>query len=353
MTPKSLVQLICSAALGGILVMLCLGRLAFILPPLDWFSHFPGTALVGSLVLTGLLACIRFWKGVWLGIATILLSVILLAGPYLGSDSTLDGTMESNLVVATANVLASNTRLDEVTAILPDADVISLIETTSPWSRVLPAMKDRWPFQWSDLRDNPFGISVLTRSDVRSSEWIMLTPGGFPAFKLQINVDDIPVTILSVHAMSPQSLHMLSMRDAQFRMLSELIQEIPGNLILMGDLNASLWSSSLLKLMQETGLRNSRWAMGLSGIESGTWPVQAPAIMRLPIDHCLVRGNIRALATRTFMIPGADHLGLEVELAVRGETVPESNPKRSRWNESMTPWAMFWRSVDGGRDSTP
>ncbi len=352
MTPKSILEIICSICLVAIIVMLGLGRLAFILPPLDWFSHFPATALIGSLILTGVLVVTRSWKICWLGIVTIIFSALLLTAPYLGFNRISDEMMSSNLVVATGNVLASNNNLNDVANSLPDADVIALIETTSAWENLLPTLKKRWPRQWSDLRDNPFGISVLTRSPVLSSEWIMLAPGGYPAFRLDIDVEGIPVTILAVHAMSPQSLHMLKMRDTQFSMLADLIQEIPGKLILMGDLNASLWSSTLLKLMHTTGLRSSRSIMGLKSVQSGTWPAQAPAIMRLPIDHCLVRGNIHPVALKTFTIPGADHLGIQVELAVH-DGHKHSEVHRSRWKEPSPPWAMFWRSGNHHQESTP
>lgn len=352
MTPKSLLEILCSICLVAILVMLGLGRLAFIIPPLDWFSHFPATALIGSAILTGLLVVTRCWRACWLGIVTIIFSGLLLTAPYLGSSRLPAAMAESNLVVATGNVLASNNRLDEAAESLPDADVIALIETTSPWKDRLPALKKRWPSQWSDLRDNPFGISVLTRSPVLSSEWIMLAPGGYPAFRLDIDVDGIPVTILAVHAMSPQSLYMLNMRDAQFKMLSELIQDISGNLILLGDLNASLWSSTLLELMHSTGLRSSRSILGLKGVQSGTWPVQAPTIMRLPIDHCLIRGNIHPVAMETFIIPGADHLGIQVELAVY-DAIEDSEAHRNRWKEPSPPWAMFWRSGNRDHESNP
>ena len=349
MTRKTLLEIICSICLATILVMLGLGRLAFLLPALDWFSHFPATALIGSLILTACLLTIRSWRFCWLGLATILFSAMLMVAPYTGSSSIPADITGSNLVVATGNVLVSNGRLDEIVESLPDADVLGLIETSTSWGRILPSLKERWPSQWSDLRDNPFGLAVLTRTPVRSSEWIMLTPGAFPALRIEIEVDGIAVTIITVHAMSPQSPHMLGMRDAQFRTLSELIRAIPGNLILMGDLNASPWSSRLLNLMHETGLRSSRASMGLSGVRSGTWPAWLPSLMRLPIDHCLVRGNIIPLATRTFSMPGADHLGIEVELAVYQENEDTRPAKPTRW-ESMSPWAMFWRSV---RDDRP
>ena len=348
MPRKSPLEIICLVCLLAILVMLGLGRLAFLLPSLDWFSHFPATALVGSLMLTTCLLVIRAWRTCWLAMVVVVFSGLLLIAPYLGSEPIRPESPGSNLVVATGNVLVSNTRLDEVVESLPDVDVLSLIETSTSWSDIFPSLEKRWPSQWIDLRDNPFGICLLTRAPVRSSEWIMLTPGGYPALRTDLVIDGVEVTILTVHTMSPQSLQMLATRDAQFRMLSDLIRAIPGNLILMGDLNASPWSSSLLDLMHETGLRSSRSSMGWSGVTSGTWPASLPSMIRLPIDHCLVRGDITPISTRTFPIPGADHLGLEVELLVHDGS-PEDLAQPNGRHRSMSPWAMFWRATSEHR----
>ena len=243
----------------------------------------------------------------------------------------------------------SNTRLDEVVESLPDVDVLSLIETSTSWSDIFPSLEKRWPSQWIDLRDNPFGICLLTRAPVRSSEWIMLTPGGYPALRTDLVIDGVEVTILTVHTMSPQSLQMLATRDAQFRMLSDLIRAIPGNLILMGDLNASSRrSSSLLDLMAEIGLRRNVIHGMWSGVTSGTWPASLPSMIRLPIDHCLVRGDITPISTRTFPIPGADHLGLEVELLVHDGS-PEDLAQPNGRHRSMSPWGWFWRATSEHR----
>lgn len=352
MLSKSSIIRIITTGLGIILVLLGLGRLAFVIPPLDWLSHFPATALIGSTVLTICLAFLGAWMRCWLGLAAITLSLVLLIGPYMG-DRSATRNMSPNLVVAMANVLVSNDRLEEILEQLPDSDVLALIETSTSWKDRLDSITSRWPFQWSDLRDNPFGLTVLTREQVDSSSWIKMIPGGYPAFRCDIRIDDNPVTIIVVHAMSPQSMSMLRTRDEQFNMLSGMIQKIPGNVILIGDLNASPWSASLLNLMHETGLRNSRSNMGLAGIRSGTWPTQAPALMRLPIDHCLVRGNITPLRTTTFEVPGADHLGLRVELRIEDEP-PSSTDTIGDERSRIHPWAMFWRTdAIGTSDGLP
>ena len=202
MPRKSPLEIICLICLLTILVMLGLGRLAFLLPPLDWLSHFPATAFIGSLMITICLLLIRAWRTCSLAIVSVVFSAMLLIAPYLGSDSTDRTWSGSTLVVATGNVLVSNTRLDEVVDGLPDADVLGLIETSTSWSQILPSLEERWPSHWIDLRDNPFGICVLTRTPVRSSEWIMLAPGGYPALRTDIEVDGIEVTILTVHTLS-------------------------------------------------------------------------------------------------------------------------------------------------------
>ena len=85
MPRKSPLEIICLVCLLAILVMLGLGRLAFLLPSLDWLSHFPATALVGSLMLTTCLLVIRE-NLLASRRQVVVFSGLLLIAPYLGSN---------------------------------------------------------------------------------------------------------------------------------------------------------------------------------------------------------------------------------------------------------------------------
>ncbi|MCH2151985.1 MAG: endonuclease/exonuclease/phosphatase family protein [Phycisphaerales bacterium] len=308
----TLVGLLAVTGLAGAMI---LGQLDFIIPQLDWFSHFPAGYLLCALILMALLAGLRCWPGASVAALLVLASLLLLTVPYRGLETAED----ANLTVACANVLCRNDQNDAIAAALPDADIIALLETTPDWADTLEKLRDRWPYQWTEFRTNPFGMAVLSRHPVVDARWMSLIPGGMPAMYLELEVNGRTISMLAIHAMSPQSFGMLRMRDEQFLTLANQLESFSPDTILLGDFNATIWSSAMRKLMNTTGLRLTETGTDLIGSATGTWPTFLPAVVRIPIDHCLVRGDILPVRTEIFDIPGADHLGLMTGLSIGNE----------------------------------
>lgn len=344
MTPRSFIHWFCWLGLAAILAVIMLGRLSFMAIYLDWFSHFPTLYLLGAILFTIVLLVIRRWASACFGLVVVMLCLVLLLGPFTARHIRPGPTSEVRLVVAIANVLVSNPKAKEVIAGLPDADVIGLLETPPSWTSALDTAEARWPQQWRDLQNNPSGMSVLGHTDIESVDWFTLTPGEMPALHMELDLQGEEVHLLVVHTMSPQSVSKLKTRDAQFKKLAQVINDLKGNLVLIGDLNASTWSPSLTTLLYETGLRASRATSGMSGTLMGTWPSRFPSFLRVPIDHCFIRGNIESLSNELFDIPGSDHVGLLVELAIGpGDTLPK--PVNTGGNFMDHPIPMFWRHI--------
>jgi endonuclease/exonuclease/phosphatase (EEP) superfamily protein YafD len=111
---------------------------------------------------------------------------------------------------------------------------------------------------------------------------------------------------------------MLHARDAQLLGLQARLDGLSQTAILIGDLNATPWTHSLSQLKESTGLSTSRAGSGLLNSPEGTWPSRFPWFLRIPIDHCLIRGNLQVVSDRLIPIPDSDHLGLVVSVRVGG-----------------------------------
>ncbi|MCH2133626.1 MAG: endonuclease/exonuclease/phosphatase family protein [Phycisphaerales bacterium] len=316
MTSRDLIERICWLGLIAILAAVVLGRLSFLVPFLDWLAHFPAVYFLAAAVFTLALAAIGRWSSACFGLVVALACIVLFLGPFIPRRGRHAPVPEPNLTVAVANVSIANPYRDEIVSTLPDIDLLALLETGTAWTDTLDSLKSRWPWQWRELRDTPFGLSVLSRHPVTSAQWFKLTPGDAPALHVKLRVDGIDVDVLVIHTMSPQSPGMLLTRDAQFRTLAEIINELSTNVVVIGDLNATAWSSSMQHMMDMTGLRQSRTVEGIRGALLGTWPSQAPSVLRIAIDHCLIRGNIEPVSNRTIPLKWSDHHGLVVDLAV-------------------------------------
>ena len=83
-----------------------------------------------------------------------------------------------------------------------------------------------------------------------------------------------------------------------------------------GDFNATRWHPFFGKLL-DAGLTDAHEQMGKGLTRS--WPADEPhhipPVMRL--DHALMNKAVTATAVRDIRIPGSDHIGFVVDLAVR------------------------------------
>ncbi|MEE2907533.1 MAG: hypothetical protein VX527_06825, partial [Planctomycetota bacterium] len=64
---RLILQWICLISLASILGALLLGRLSFLVPYFDWFSHFPSFYLLIATGLTLILLAIRQWASAFFG----------------------------------------------------------------------------------------------------------------------------------------------------------------------------------------------------------------------------------------------------------------------------------------------
>ena len=82
------------------------------------------------------------------------------------------------------------------------------------------------------------------------------------------------------------------------------VNSLGRNLVLMGDFNAAPWSRTQ-QYLRQNGAFNDHADLAL------TWPAWGPAIIRLPIDHIMTRGQPRLLSFEPGPNVGSDHLPVE------------------------------------------
>jgi endonuclease/exonuclease/phosphatase (EEP) superfamily protein YafD len=104
------------------------------------------------------------------------------------------------------------------------------------------------------------------------------------------------------------------MRNAQLEGLSAVLRD-DGNRarILVADLNITPWSPRYDVIESQTGLRNAARSLGYLG----TWPA-SPALLRIPIDHCLVSDSFAVQHVEVGPDIGSDHLPLIVDISIAG-----------------------------------
>lgn len=88
-------------------------------------------------------------------------------------------------------------------------------------------------------------------------------------------------------------------------------ENYPNRLALCGDFNSTPWSLPFIKMVANSGLRDSQLGHGVQP----SWPTFLPVPL-IPIDHVLVSADIAVLNRRLGPDVGSDHLPVIVELGL-------------------------------------
>ncbi len=287
-----------------------LGRWHWIL---DLATSFPHIYLLAGLVGIVCLVAARCWR--W----AVVLAVISAANagavaPWLGVPpaAKADAPHTPHLRVLTANLRHGGTDvgafLDRVRQERPD--LIALQEITPKWVEKAVPLLEEYPYRVVEPEPRDLRPALFSRHPIEESRLFWIVPDTFASIRAEVNVEGQTVTVLVLHATSPQSRSEVRQRNATFDRIPELVGNLRGPVLVVGDMNATMWSPHFRRLIERAGLENGRRGFGIRA----TWPTQLGPL-GVPIDHCLYRGPVRAVACRTVPNPGSDHRALIADFA--------------------------------------
>ena len=286
--------------------------------PFELLCHFQVQYFIASIAILLLLVTLRRRRAVIVAGAALIVSGSALAPLWIASPSngarTMNDSASGRLRILHANVLSSNEQhaplLDLIAREQPD--LLALHEINARWIEALAVLADDYPYRTGSQREDDFGILVLSRTPLRDATVQRFGSSQVPSVTFQIRVHDVTLQFVAAHTMPPMSVAAQSARDEHLTQMAAFAKTRSGPLIIVGDLNTTMWSPSYRRLCDELGLTNTRRGFGILP----TWPASLPTVMRLPIDHCLVGSGITVLDCRLGPNIGSDHLPLIIDLAV-------------------------------------
>jgi endonuclease/exonuclease/phosphatase (EEP) superfamily protein YafD len=287
-----------------------LGALGSVYWRFELLSHF----VAWQAMLTGLafvmLLSIRRWP--WVLVAFIVLAFqayMPLSWYFSGSASP----AKANCRLLLANVLTSNldkqSFLDLVSATNPDA--ICVQEADDAWGDALKSLEQRYPIHAIVPRSDNFGIAFYTRLPGIMSGVLFQREHDVPALAATVEVEGRRFSILDVHAVPPLGTVMAERRNQHLSAIRAWIEAQSDPVILLGDLNLTMYSPEYRRFTRGLGLQNARQGFG----PLGTWPTWVP-FARLPLDQCLLRGDLAVVSCASGPDIGSDHLPLIVDLYI-------------------------------------
>lgn len=289
---------------------------------LEILAHFQVQYFVLSLVLFGVLILLRRKKYIYSGLfLCVILSLQTVTWFWFPSHLFTADEQESDLKVLVANLNTQNTNynlvLDLVRAENPDVAIF--MEVDRRWQTQLDTLDDLLPY--SSGKTNPYNLGILVYSDrpLNNAQVRFFNTENNPSVVTQLTILNRQVTLLATHPLPPVKPSFFHSRNRQMDSISQYLQEIDTPVILAGDLNLTMWSPYYRRLINKTGLNNTRKGFGIlpSWATSGTYP-QLPDwlifALRIPIDHCLISRDFKTTNIYTGKETGSDHLPIIVDL---------------------------------------
>lgn len=281
----------------------------------DLFNHFRPQALLATFLLLVIAFLVKDKKSIILAFLVITLNLTLIGDRLYAFPSTnsphqvsLNEEKIQNISVLFSNVLTSNTQHQPLLNAISNRspDIIVTTEIDEKWQNGLESIKPDYPFSTVILRSDNFGMAIYSKRPFKSHRYDV------GEYKLPLMVLDFDgFTLIAAHPLPPTGSKYAEELHIYMKKISEVAQEVQGSLILVGDLNATLWSDTINHL-RDLDLRRTN-KLGFAW----TWP-SGFLPLAVQIDHIFVRDVIMADFE---ILPeiGSDHFPIKSNITIGAE----------------------------------
>jgi len=277
-------------ALSALSIVAFFGSVSWVF---DLLANFRVQGTVVLLVL-GLIALLAHWKVpaiVTIASAALGAAVIL---PYLFASAPTIADGSETIDVISFNVGISNPNRTEIAEWIrqEDPDVVFVFESSFEWEDT---------FRAADLRVQPIsvvppgnlaGVTILAKPQLLPRQ---LEVGiGPEAAAVSVLLGRDRIEVLGVHPPSPTTATRAATRDRIMKEAAEWVSGREGEVVVVGDFNATPWSHAFRTIRGGAGLTDSLRGHGLEP----SWPSGWGPLM-VPIDHVLYTSGLASRDRRT------------------------------------------------------
>lgn len=272
---------------------------------LDLFAHFRIQYLAIGLFFALLTTVGKQRPSFALSILIVLINGSQIA-PYYQSNPVVQVAQSSpTLRLMSANVNAGlGNETATIDAILTsEADIVAIIELNPTLAAQLATINHRYPYQFLQTLDNShFGIGVISKLPLVQTEALLLGTMQVPTLYAEIMLGNETVGVLATHPSPPFFGRGTDFRNSQLAEIGEFVATSSLPIIVMGDLNATPWSSAMRQLLKITALQDSAMGYGLRP----TW-ISRQHLLGIPIDYVLTSAEFSTLDHTVAPTIDSDH----------------------------------------------
>jgi endonuclease/exonuclease/phosphatase (EEP) superfamily protein YafD len=285
-----------------------LGRFSWMF---DLTAHFRIQYAVGLAALAAV--CLVRRRCCWgVVFSAFLAANLALVIPYCCFGSEPVGQRRTALRAMVINVHTENRSFGLVEKFIREQnpDLVLLMEVNDEWMETLAPLKTIYPHICQESREDNTGIALFSKLPLRNFETLYLGSWGAPTLTAEIEINGRPIRIVGTHPPPPVGSENTLSRNQQLSEVAAQIRKWQGSIVLLGDLNTTVWSDSFSQLVSESGLRDTGRGQGIQA----TFPAKHLPL-RIAIDHCLVSGDLHVVSRKVGADVGSDHLPVMIELA--------------------------------------
>lgn len=276
---------------------------------LDAFSHFRVQYLFLFLSLLVISLIVRKQKLALVN-GVLVLSIAGTLMKFYWKD-TPSASAKTTLKLCAINLLSSNDEYSKVIDFIrdTDADVVVVQELSNKWGQQLNVLSEEYLYRGMLPRSDNFGIGILSKVPLEDTKFTSLSGAKVSTVTTTLRLQSQFITIIGTHPPPPVGMQQFVWRNEQLTNLSTFTMSQTTPVVLLGDLNCSSFSPNFRRLIDQSGLRDTRIGYGLQP----TWPVNLFPLW-VTIDHCLVSKDIAVLDRAVGPNIGSDHLPVIVTL---------------------------------------
>jgi endonuclease/exonuclease/phosphatase (EEP) superfamily protein YafD len=212
---------------------------------LDLLSHFRVQYFFLLLVASTFFI---LYRRLWIALLfiTVCLANLIPVVPLHLKPPSPEGEYGGKIRIMLINVNTQQGNPDKVLQIVSklNPDILVLQEISEQWVEQLAGLKDHYPENIIDPRDDNFGIGLFSKFHLQSSDILTIGSADIPSITAQLVTPFGKISILAAHPLPPVGKEYWEHRNNQ---LEALVGHATQNecTILIGDLNTTPWNHFL------------------------------------------------------------------------------------------------------------